>query len=64
MLLCASPRAGAAERGDTLRLTLTDVFTKIETENRTMTMLRSAQEAAEEGIRSAKDAKFPEINAI
>ncbi len=63
MLLCASLRAGAAERGDTLRLTLTDVFTKIETENRTMTMLRSAQEAAEQGIRSAKDSRYPEINA-
>lgn len=48
---------------DTLQLTLTDVFTRIENENRTMAMLRTAQEAAEQGIRSAKDARFPEINA-
>lgn len=48
---------------DTLRLTLTDVFTRIENENQTMTMLRTAQEAAEEGIKSAKNAKYPEINA-
>ena len=48
---------------DTLRLTLTDVFTRIENENQTMTMLRTAQQAAEEGIKSAKNAKYPEINA-
>lgn len=48
---------------DTLQLTLTDVFTRIENENRTMAMLRTAQEAAEQGIRSAKDARYPEINA-
>ena len=28
-----------------------------------MTMLRTAQEAAKEGIKSAKNAKYPEINA-
>ena len=48
---------------DTLQLTLTDVFTRIENENRTMAMLCTAQEAAEQGIRSAKDARYPEINA-
>lgn len=48
---------------DTLQLTLTDVFTRIENENRTMAMLRTVQEAAEQGIRSAKDARYPEINA-
>ena len=76
MLLCASLQARttgidntpqrqepAGEISDTLRLTLTDVFTRIENENRTMAMLRSAQEAAVEGIKSAKNAKYPEINA-
>lgn len=76
MLLTASPQAlagnidnnpqrqePAGAISDTLRLTLTDVFTRIENENRTMAMLRSAQEAAEEGIKSAKNAKYPEINA-
>lgn len=76
MLLTASPQAlacsidnnpqrqePAGATSDTLRLTLTDVFTRIENENRTMAMLRSAQEAAEEGIKSAKNAKYPEINA-
>lgn len=76
MLLTASPQAlagsidnnpqrqePAGATSDTLRLTLTDVFTRIENENRTMAMLRSAQEAAEEGIKSAKNARYPEINA-
>lgn len=74
MPLYASPQSGpdenaiqqqetANENKDTLQLTLTDVFTRIENENRTMAMLRTAQEAAEQGIRSAKDARYPEINA-
>lgn len=76
MLLTASPQAlagnidnnpqrqePAGAISDTLRLTLTDVFTRIENENQTMSMLRTAQEAAEEGIKSAKNARYPEINA-
>ena len=74
MLLCANQQARAngidqtlqrqeTTTTDTLRLTLTDVFTRIENENQTMTMLRTAQQAAEEGIKSAKNAKYPEINA-
>ncbi|MBD9295075.1 MAG: TolC family protein [Bacteroidales bacterium] len=76
MLLTASPQAlagsidnnpqrqePAGATSDTLRLTLTDVFTRIENENQTMSMLRTAQEATEEGIKSAKNARYPEINA-
>lgn len=76
MLLTASPQAlaGSIDNNpqrqgptgtisDTLRLTLTDVFTRIENENQTMSMLRTSQEAAEEGIKSAKNARYPEINA-
>lgn len=76
MLLTASPQAlagnidnnpqrqePAGATSDTLRLTLADVFTRIENENQTMSMLRTAQEAAEEGIKSAKNARYPEINA-
>lgn len=74
MPLYASPQSGQDENvtqqqvtanvnKDTLQLTLTDVFTRIENENRTMAMLRTAQEAAEQGIRSAKAARYPEINA-
>lgn len=74
MQLYACPQSGPDENAiqqqvtanvnkDTLQLTLTDVFTRIENENRTMAMLRTAQEAAEQGIRSAKDARYPEINA-
>lgn len=74
MPLNASPQSGQDENvtqqqvtanvnKDTLQLTLTDVFTRIENENRTMAMLRTAQEAAEQRIRSAKDARYPEINA-
>lgn len=76
MLVTASPQAlagsidnnpqrqePAGATSDTLRLTLTDVFTRIENENRTMAMLRTAKEAAEEGIKSAKNSRYPEINA-
>lgn len=76
MLLTTSPQAlacsidnnpqrqePAGATSDTLRLTLTDVFTRIENENQTMSMLRTAQEAAEEGIKSAKNERYPEINA-
>lgn len=76
MLLTASPQAlagsidnnpqrqePAGATSDTLRLTLTDIFTRIENENQTMSMLRTAQEAAEEGIKSAKNERYPEINA-
>lgn len=74
MPLYATPQSGPDEYAiqqqvtanvnkDTLQLTLTDVFTRIENENRTIAMLRTAQEAAEQGIRSAKDARYPEINA-
>lgn len=76
MLLTASPQAlagsidnnpqrqePAGATSDTLRLTLADVFTRIENENQTMSMLRTSQEAAEEGIKSAKNARYPEINA-
>lgn len=76
MLLTASPQAlagsidnnpqrqePAGATSNTLRLTLTDVFTRIENENQTMSMLRTAQEVAEEGIKSAKNARYPEINA-
>lgn len=76
MILTASPQAlagsidnnpqrqePAGATSDTLRLTLTDVFTRIENENQTMSMLRTAQEAAEEGIKSAKNERYPEINA-
>ncbi len=48
---------------DSLSLTITDMFARIESDNRTMSVLRSAQEAAEEGIRAAKNARYPEINA-
>ena len=56
MLLTASPQAlagsidnnpqrqePAGAISDTLRLTLTDVFTRIENENQTMSMLRTAR---------------------
>lgn len=48
---------------DTLRLTMPEVFSRIETENRTMAMLRTADEAAQEGLKAAKNARYPDINA-
>ena len=59
----AFPASDGVTVGDTLRLTLSGVFSRIETENRTMAMLRSAQEASEEGIRAARNARLPEVNA-
>ena len=59
----AYPASDGREAGDTLRLTLSEVFSRIETENKTMKMLRSAQEASDEGIRAAKNARLPELKA-
>lgn len=48
---------------DSLSLSITDIFERIESDNRTMIVLRSEQEAAEEGIKAAKNAIYPEISA-
>lgn len=61
--MLASGAAVYAEDRDSLKLSLQDVFSRIESENSTMTMLRSAKEAAEEGIRDAKNARCPDIEA-
>lgn len=61
--MLASGAAVYAEDRDSLKLSLQDVFSRIESENSTMTMLRSAKEAAEEGIRDAKNARYPDIEA-
>ena len=77
MLSVLSPVASAERKGtaeqvlaegkeaftDTLRLSLGDIFSRIETENRTMEMLRSASEAAKEGVAAAKNARFPDVSA-
>ncbi len=52
-----------AEAPDSLALSITDMFDRIESDNRTMKVLRSAQEAAQEGIKAAEYAKYPEISA-
>ncbi len=57
------PASDVRAAGDTLRLTLSEVFSRIETENRTMEMLRSAQEASDEGVKAARNARLPELNA-
>lgn len=61
--MLASAAAVHAEDRDSLKLSMQDVFSRIESENSTMTMLRSAKEAAEEGIRDAKNARYPDIEA-
>ena len=49
---------------DSLSMSIEDMFSRIESDNRTMSVLRSAQEAAEEGIKAAKSAgMYPELSA-
>ncbi len=48
---------------DSLSIGIDEMFSRIESQNSTMNMLKTSQEAAEEGIRVAKNARFPEINA-
>lgn len=48
---------------DSLSLTIADMFERIESDNRTMNVLRCAEEAAQEGIKAAKNAMYPEISA-
>jgi len=52
----------SVENPDTLRISIAEVFERIETSNRTMAVLRSAEEAAEEGVRVAKNQRLPELN--
>lgn len=49
--------------GDSLSLSLDDVFRIIGQDNRTMQMLRTAVEAAEEGVKDAKSALYPDLDA-
>ncbi len=59
----ARAASDGAEAPDSLALSITDMFDRIESDNRTMKVLRSAQEAAQEGIKAAEYAKYPEISA-
>ncbi len=48
---------------DSLSLSLGEMFSRIESDNRTMKVLRSAQQAAREGVKAARSARYPEISA-
>ena len=57
-------RTGPETNGaDTLALGINDIFSRIESGNRTMRMLQTASEAAEEGVRTAKNSRLPDVDA-
>lgn len=53
----------AQNAADSLRMSIDDMFMRIESGNRTMIMMRSAKDAADEGILAAKNARLPDIEA-
>lgn len=61
--LSSSDSAAQSATSDSLALGLEDIFSLIDSDNRTLQMLRSGVEAAEEGVKNAKLALSPDINA-
>ncbi len=51
----------AEKSADTLALGIEDVFRMIDSRNRTVQMLRTAVDAAGEGVKAAKDARLPDV---
>lgn len=46
-----------------MRMSVSEMFDRIERSNASMTVLRSAYKAAEEGVKDAKNQRLPDINA-
>ncbi len=71
-MVCGSPEAlreketvspaSVETSADTLALGIEDVFGMIDSRNRTVRMLRTAVDAAEEGVKAAKDARLPDVD--
>ncbi len=70
-MVCGSPEvlrgkgtvspASVETSADTLALGIEDVFRMIDSRNRTVRMLRTAVDAAGEGVKAAKDARLPDV---
>lgn len=64
VLLTAPPMLGREPaQGDSLALKLEDVFGMIESGNNTLKMLRTATKVAEEGVKTARNAMLPDLDA-
>ncbi len=66
MICAAASLPAAVQQGevrDSLRLGIEEIFEMIDSGNRTIALLETASKAAEEGVRAAKSALYPEIDA-
>ena len=68
-MMFAAPENQRAEEGtgdvggDSLSLEMKDIFKMLDSGNRTIRMLRTAVDAAGEGVKAAKEARLPDVDA-
>ncbi len=68
-MMCAAPENARADEGmegarkDSLSLGMEDIFNMLDSGNRTIRVLRTAVDAAGEGVKAAKEARLPDIDA-
>lgn len=68
-MMCAATENARAEEGtegarkDSLSLGIEDIFKMLDSGNRTIRMLRTAVDAAGEGVKAAKEARLPDVDA-
>lgn len=68
-MMCAATENARVEEGtddvgkDSLSLGMEDIFKMLDSGNRTIRMLRTAVDAAGEGVKAAKEARLPDVDA-
>ncbi len=68
-MMCAAPENARVEEGtdgvgrDSLSLGIEDIFNMLDSGNRTIRMLRTAVDAAGEGVKAAREARLPDVDA-
>ncbi len=68
-MMCTAPENARVEEGtdsarkDSLSLGMEDIFNMLDSGNRTIRMLRTAVDAAGEGVKAAKEARLPDVDA-
>ena len=68
-MMCVAPENTRVEDGtddvgkDSLSLGIEDIFNMLDSGNRTIRMLRTAVDAAGEGVKAAKEARLPDVDA-
>ena len=68
-MMCAAPENARVVEGtdsarkDSLSLGMEDIFNMLDSGNRTIRMLRTAVDAAGEGVKAAKEARLPDVDA-